>query len=117
MTIAPEIPKMMSACRQAIAQTWPDHLQAAAITTMTSENGKETPDRVGGKNADGSVDYGCFQVNSKAHPAFFKNSNWANAVENATYAYKIFQSRNDFSAWYAVCSPNREPKKPGIWCK
>jgi hypothetical protein len=107
----------MTSCRDAIARTWPADLQAVAVLTMTSENGQEKPDRVSGRNYDGSVDYGCFQLNNKAHPGFFKNSNWANSVENAAYAYKIFKSRGNFSAWYAVCTPSRQAKKPGIWCK
>ena len=85
---------------------------------MTSENGLETVDRKSKINSDGSYDYGCFQVNNLAHPGFFKTQNWANATQNAAYAYTIYKNRNNFSAWYAVCEHKTlRPLKPGIWCK
>lgn len=83
---------------------------------MSSENGTEAPARIGGLNYDGSRDYGCFQLNDKAHPGFFGTQDWRNPEANARYAYSIYKGRGNFSAWYAVCSPTRVPKYPGIWC-
>jgi hypothetical protein len=84
---------------------------------MSQENGRETADRIGLANSDGSRDFGCFMVNDQTHPEFFVSENWADPVANSWYAYSIFQARGDWSAWYAVCTPNRVPKYPGIWCR
>jgi Lysozyme like domain len=84
---------------------------------MSQENGRETADRVGTINSDGSQDFGCFMVNDQAHPEFFATQNRANPVANSRYAYSIFLARRDWSAWYAVCTKNRVPTFPGIWCK
>lgn len=86
---------------------------------MSSENGTESPQRVSLQpNSDGSRDYGCFQLNNYAHRQFFATHDWSDADQNAAYAYShIFASRGNWSAWYAVCSPNRVALKSGIWCK
>jgi len=91
-------------CRDAIAQTWPAHLQAGAITVMTHENRSENPAAVGAVNNDGvgSQDFGCFQINNYWHKAFFASNDWRDPVANARYAYTIYQGRGNWSAWYAV---------------
>ena len=83
---------------------------------MNQENGRETSDRIGAINSDGSRDFGCFQLNNQAHPQFFASQNWADPVANSKYAYSIFRARGNWSAWYAVCTPSRVPKHAGIWC-
>lgn len=96
-------------CRAAIAQVW-GGLQSGAITVMTHENRAENPQAVGSVNFDGSQDFGCFQINNKAHAAFFANNDWRDPVANATYALQIYQERarmpqhykNGWTAWYAV---------------
>jgi len=81
------------------------------------ENGLETSMRVGGINFDGSRDYGCMMINDKAHAAFISSGQWSDPDKNAAYAYQIFLARNNFSAWYAVCTPQRVAKFPEVWCK
>lgn len=91
-------------CRQAIAQTWPAHLQSGAITVMTHENRSENPAAVGAINPDEhrSQDFGCFQINNYWHKGFFANNDWRDPVANARYAYTIYQGRGNWTAWYAV---------------
>jgi hypothetical protein len=109
-------PAAQSSCRQAIAQTWPANLHGLAVLTMSKENGREDPARVSVANSDGSQDFGCFQINNSSHPTMLPNR-WSDPVQNAAYAYQhIFASRGNWSAWYAVCTPGRVPKYPGIWC-
>jgi hypothetical protein len=104
-------------CRDAVKRVWPAELQTPALITLHAENGLETADRIGGLNFDGSIDYGCMMINNKAHANWFATHDWSNAVENVTEAYRIYQGRGNFSAWYAVCTPNRIPKFGGISCK
>ena len=79
------------------------------------------PGRISGTNYDGSRDFGCMMVNNKAH---FGYDGWTNFDDifnsefNVSYAYRIFQrSGNDFSPFYAVCTPSQVPKYPQVWCK
>jgi hypothetical protein len=82
---------------------------------MSKENGTESPTRIGvNTDREHSLDRGCMQVNNVWHPDF---TDWANPEANTAKGYSIFKSRGNWSAWYAVCTPNREPKYPGIWCK
>lgn len=115
---APTIePAQPLSCREAIRRTWPANLQDLAILTMSSENKAENPARISGVNSDGSPDFGCFQINNFAHAGFFASSNWSDPLQSATYAYQhIFAGRGNWSAWYAVCTTNRVPKQPVIWC-
>lgn len=85
---------------------------------MTSENGSERADRVSAKNYNGTYDYGCFQVNS-IHEKEWKTigASIFDPVVNSKMALVLFQRRGNFSAWYAVCTPKKVAKKPGIWCK
>lgn len=84
---------------------------------MTSENGSERADRKSAKNFDGTYDYGCFQINSIHQKEWEALGSVYDPMVNARVALAIFSRRGNFSAWYAVCTPSRVPKKPGIWCK
>lgn len=101
----PSIPASSAvSCREAIAQTWPTALQSGAITVLVNENRSEDPNAVGKVNSDGvgSQDFGCFQINNHWHKGFFATSDWRDPVANAAYAYKIYQGRGNWTAWYAV---------------
>ncbi len=96
-------------CRSAIAKVWPAHLQAGAITVMTHENRREDPSAKGAVNPDaqGSQDFGCFQINNYWHPAYFTDGDWSDPVWAAKYALTIYQGRLvkdgvGWTAWYAV---------------
>jgi hypothetical protein len=52
---------------------------------MSQENGRETANRIGTINSDGSQDFGCFVVNNEAHPEFFASQNWSDPVSNSRY--------------------------------
>lgn len=95
-------PKPVGGCRAAIAQVWPAHLQAGAVTVMQHENTPEDPSAKGAINGDGSQDFGCFQINNKAHGSWFDFNRYADPVYNAQGALKIYNERNNWSAWYAV---------------
>jgi hypothetical protein len=96
-------------CEQAIRQVWPTHLQDGAIIVSQHENRRQDPAAVGAVNKDaaGSIDYGCFQINDHWHPAYFTDGNWQDPVWAAQYALRIYQERqaingNGWTAWYAV---------------
>ena len=96
-------------CRSAIAKVWPAHLQAGAITVMTNENQREDPSAKGAVNPDaqGSQDFGCFQINNYWHPDYFTGGDWTDPVWAAQYALGIYQGRLardgiGWTAWYAV---------------
>lgn len=101
---AVSVQTVSGSCRDAIAQTWPSHLQSGAITVMTHENRSENPAAIGAVNNDGhgSQDFGCFQINNYWHKNFFASNDWRDPVANARYAYSIYQGRGNWSAWYAV---------------
>ena len=107
---APEAPPAQpETCRSAIAKVWPAHLQAGAITVMTHENRREDPSAKGAVNADaqGSQDFGCFQINNYWHPAYFTGGDWSDPLWAAQYALTIYEGRqaatgNGWRAWYAV---------------
>lgn len=104
-------PKPVSAgsCEETIAKIWPAALQSGARIVSTKESSMIS-DRIGplkadgtvGYNYDGSRDYGCFQINDKAHPTFFANGDWRDPIYNAQYALKIYNERGNWTAWYAV---------------
>ena len=104
-------PKPVSAgsCEEAIAAVWPAALQDGARLVSMKESSM-IADRIGplkadgtvGYNYDGSRDYGCFQINDKAHPDFFANGDWRDPTYNAQYALKTYNERGNWTAWYAV---------------
>jgi hypothetical protein len=94
-------------CREAIDQVWPTALRDGAKIVLEYENRSENAQAVGSVNGDGSRDYGCMQINNKAHPQFFATEDWSNPVANVTEGLKIYQGRqsvtgNGWQAWYAV---------------
>lgn len=100
-------PAVAGSCRDAINQVFPAHLRAGAIVVLQHENRKEDPTAVGKVNRNGSRDYGCFQINSGAHKAFFATKNWKDPVQNTQQALDIYNGRkaregNGWRAWYAV---------------
>lgn len=103
----PTISEPVRTCREAIARTWPVALRDGAYTVLENENRQEDPSAVSGVNSDGSRDYGCFQVNSYWHASFFASKTWSNPLDNAQYAYSIYEERKaldgiGWTAWYAV---------------
>lgn len=96
-------------CYEAMKTIWPQALWANASIVMQRESsatsnkiGPTLPDGNIGHNADGSQDFGCFQINNFAHAGFFAAHNWADPYQNAAYAYTIYAARGNWSAWYAV---------------
>lgn len=94
-------------CRQAISQVFPPSLKRQAQVVLENENSSEYARAIGEKNWDGSRDFGCFQINNKAHPDFFKVKDWRDPLSNARYAYQVYQERKaedniGWTAWYAV---------------
>lgn len=57
-------------------------------------------------------DYGLFQLNGMQ--IFDPEANVAAAVQK--YLSPRRGTTPNFSAWYAVCTPNLQPKYAGIWC-
>lgn len=87
-------------CVEAARATWPPELMSGATLVIERESGGRTD--ATHANADGSTDFGCFQINNYAHPAFFATHDWRDPYQNAAYAYQIYLGRHNFSAWYAV---------------
>ena len=113
---APEVAQVITptpvpagSCEDAIAKIWPAELQDVARLVSLKESSLIS-DRIGplkangtvGYNYDGSRDYGCFQINDKAHPQFFANGDWRDPYYNAQYALRLYQERGNWTAWYAV---------------
>jgi len=78
----------------------------AAMIVMTHESGCD-PNAVSSTN-----DFGLFQLNGMQ--IFDPEANVAAAVQK--YLSPRRGSTPNFSAWYAVCTPNQVPKYAGIWC-
>jgi hypothetical protein len=87
-------------CLEAARATWPPELLNGASMVIQRESGGRT-DATGHINADGSQDFGCFQINNKAHPAFFAAHDWSDPYQNARYGYQIYRGRG-WASWYAV---------------
>lgn len=78
----------------------------AAMIVMTKESGCN-PNAVSATN-----DHGLFQLNNM--PIYEPEANIRAAY--AKYVSPRRGSTPNFSAWYAVCTPNLVPKYSGIWC-
>jgi hypothetical protein len=78
----------------------------AAMIVMTKESSCN-PTAVSETN-----DYGLFQLNGMQ--IFDPEANIAAAVQK--YLSPRRGATPNFSAWYAVCTPNLQPKYAGIWC-
>ena len=93
-------------CITAIYKTWPKNLWNDAILTAQKESSLN-PNAVGTPNNNGTIDYGCMQLNSYWQANFFKSYQWSNAYQNTAYAYQLYCSRvkeglNGWSAWNSV---------------
>lgn len=102
-TPAPEPPKPVVAtdCYSAVERYFPSSLWASAKIVVSKESGGRSG-VVGATNYDGSNDYGCFQINNKAHANWFATHNWQDANQQAEYAYRLYSERGNWTAWYAV---------------
>lgn len=78
----------------------------AAMIVMSHESGCD-PNAVSPTN-----DHGLFQLNGMK--IYDPEQNIAVAV--GKYLSPRRGSRPNFSAWYAVCTPDLQPKYAGIWC-
>jgi hypothetical protein len=78
----------------------------AAMIVMSKESSCN-PTAVSATN-----DHGLFQLNGM--PIYDPEANIAAAVQK--YLSPRRGSTPNFSAWYAVCTPNLVPKYAGIWC-
>lgn len=78
----------------------------AAMIVMTKESSCN-PNAVSATN-----DHGLFQLNGM--PIYDPEANIAAAVKK--YLSPRRGSTPNFSAWYAVCTPDLVPKYAGIWC-
>lgn len=78
----------------------------AAMLTMQKESGCN-PNAVGPTD-----DHGLFQLHSQ--PIYDPETNIAVAYQKYVHARR---GSHNFSAWYAVCTPDLVPKYSGIWCQ
>lgn len=69
---------------------------AIAVAISLAENSASDPTATH-KNADGSTDYGLWQINS-SHANEFDMHDWANPQSNANMAYKVFKMQG-WKAW------------------
>lgn len=99
-TLKKEIPKVTAtgSCVEAMKQVFPEHLWNGAMIVLQHENGSLNPNATH-KNKNGSVDYGCFQINNE--PAAL------NPIVSAQRAYQKYLhprkvSNNGWNHWYAV---------------
>jgi hypothetical protein len=91
---------------RALVQKYFGQYTASAMTTMSHESGCN-PNAISPTN-----DHGLFQLNNQ--PVYDPEA-------NIRIAYAKFVSPRrgtspNWSAWYAVCTPDLVPKYAGIWC-
>lgn len=79
---------------------------SAAMIVMQKESGCN-PNAISATN-----DHGLFQLNGQA--VYDPESNIR--IAYAKYVSPRRGSNPNWSAWYAVCTPNLQPKYAGIWC-
>lgn len=102
------------ACITAMKNVFPESLWTGAEKVLSHENGSLNPNAIGGPNKNGTYDYGCFQINGEKEAL--------DPVVSATRAYDKYKGgrvgANNWSAWYAVCTPgnNPQPKYAGVRC-
>lgn len=94
-------PVISNDCQAAMRRHWPAALWDEATITMTRESGQRSTAE-GAVNFDGSRDYGCFQINNKAHAAFFAAHDWRDANANAAYGYQVYKDAGSWRPWFAV---------------
>lgn len=78
----------------------------AAMITMSKESGCN-PTAVSPTN-----DHGLFQLNGQ--PVYDPEANIR--IAHAKYVSPRRGTNPNWSAWYAVCTPDLQPKYAGIWC-
>lgn len=72
-----------------------------AFCVALAESGGD-PSRTHPGNADGSTDYGLFQINGKAHPDLLAAGNWSDPTSNANMAYRVYSNAgNRWTPWSA----------------
>lgn len=117
MVTAPPGPEGETRCRDAIRKVFPAELHEEAFITLHSENGKETPGRVG-VNSDKvkSKDHGCMQINDHWHygrPGSVWKSGQFNSIYDAEYNVRValnIYNRNGktWAPWYGPCTKGKE---------
>lgn len=85
-----------SVARAAKAGGFPDSVIPIMVGIAFAES-RWDPTAVNRRNADGSSDYGLWQINS-SHKGEFDMANWADPVANATMAYKVYKMQG-LKAW------------------
>lgn len=86
--------------------------QDSELVTMVAIHGQETSGNVwvrGGPNADGTYDFGAFQINSDDPEG---PQNWKDYFENARMAHAIYKVQG-YHAWFAY-TKSRIYNKPGF---
>lgn len=96
----PILEKHYVSCLEAIQNVFPADKQPIAIAVSKAESGL-IRDRVGAVNFDGSVDYGCFQINNSAHASWFQSHDWQDPIENTKYALQLSGGGNSWHDWSA----------------
>lgn len=101
------------------------------VEIATAVSGAETSGNtwvVGGPNANGTFDFGAWQINEvhkKKHPEWFSATttgiNWANHADNARMAFAVYtEAGNTFRPWVAYTTGRYKDttgpfaRKPGI---
>ncbi len=115
-----EVPKLIAkpkvqGCEQyraLVSKYFGDQTENALL--VASKESRCIADRVSGLNKNGTRDYCLFQINNEA--------SMAKDVEKCVKrAYQKFTDgrigKNNWSAWYAVCTPKAVPKYEGIKCQ
>jgi len=77
---------------------WPENAIPMGVAIALAESGGN-PSAVNNSNRNGSRDYGLFQINS-VHKSLLKQGNWANPVDNARMALKVYRDAgNSWKPW------------------
>lgn len=86
--------------RAALAGGWPRDKAATAVAVALAESGGDAT-AVNDKNANGTTDYGLWQINS-IHKGDLAGGDWRDPTANARMAYAVYRrAGNSFSPWYA----------------
>ena len=77
---------------------WPESAIPIGVAIAYAESGGD-PKAVNHANRNGSSDYGLFQINT-VHKALLKSGNWADPVDNAKMALKVYKDAgNRWTPW------------------
>lgn len=69
---------------------WDDNNATIALAIALAESSGK-PGRISGVNANGSRDWGLWQINDKAHADLLNGPNWADPVQNLRMAFTVWQ--------------------------